>query len=116
MGYSSEAPASPIAAGSGALTAEKIPPKFWFTSETRLPSFDRDSRHFLPLPTVTPHPSRKHFIAKLLGLAAAAGAGSEVIARVAGSKAPTEVPPAARDGGVQVKRDSRTVARRPDAV
>ena len=47
---------------------EKIYPKFWFTSETPLPSFEGD---FLPLRPVTHNPSRKQFFSKLLGAVAA---------------------------------------------
>jgi len=97
------------------LVIEKIYPKFWFTSETPLTSFEGD---FLPLRPVTHNPSRKQFFSKLLGAVAALSLFPKLFAKVpavtgvasdSNSSTSTAQP-------VQVRPDVRAVARRADTV
>jgi hypothetical protein len=66
---------------------------------------------------VTQHPSRKQFVAKLLGVVAASSVVTKLFAKsenptVAGGAATAA--PASRS--LEVRRDARAIARRDDAV
>lgn len=91
-----------------------IRPKFWFTSETPLPSFKRDSRQIFP-PPVTQPSSRKRFFAHLLGIVVAAPLGLKLFAKPAGDKLAGAARPAT-PGRIEVRGDPRVVARRADSI
>jgi hypothetical protein len=69
---------------------------------------DRESNHFHDVP-VSHDPSRKHFLAKLIGLFAVAS----IAPRIFGQRAPVETK-APVASGVTIRNDSRAVARRSE--
>ncbi len=89
-------------------------PKFWFTTERQRPSFERvfDLFHHLP---VTPHTSRKHFFAKLLGLVAVVGVPAQLVAVSAAEVAESKTGRRVKVRGLEVRSDLRAVARRGDS-
>jgi len=64
--------------------------------------------------TVSHDPSRKTFLAKLIGFAAVAGFAPRVLAKVPGSTVSTQ--PATPVSPFTLRPDSRAVARRADSV
>jgi len=67
-------------------------------------------------PPVTQHPSRKHFLAKLLGVFAVSSVGAKLVAKPAAGAAVGRNRAVTSSGGLEVRGDSRTVARRADSL
>jgi hypothetical protein len=88
-------------------------PKFSFTSHTADSSFGRDFNHTLGT-SVSHDPSRKSFLAKMIGLGAAVGLAPRLVARAAVTPAAADTP--ATKPAVVVRPDARAVARRTDSV
>ncbi len=87
--------------------------KFWFTLELAPPSLRADfAEHQRP---VSNNPSRKRFLTKLLGLTAVAGVAPKLLA---GSPQPaaTGGKAARAPGVIELRPESRAVARREDTV
>jgi hypothetical protein len=61
---------------------------------------------------VTHHPSRKHFLAKLLGAVAAAGVIPKVAAKAASAGSAASNPPSDSARTLVVRHDARAIARR----
>jgi hypothetical protein len=91
-----------------------LPPKilaeFLVYKGNAAPFFGRDfsSSHS----TVSHHPTRKEFFAKLAGTAAAVAATSKIFAQTS----PTAQAPAANAVPVKLRPETRAVARRADSV
>lgn len=62
--------------------------------------------------TVSHDPTRKHFFAKLIGLIAAAGLAPRLLAKTPAR--PASAP--AATGGIELRPETRAVARRADSV
>jgi len=67
----------------------------------------------LPRRTVSHDPSRKHFLAKLIGLFAVVGIAPRLLAKPV--QAPS-IPAAPAASGITLRPESRAVARRGDAA
>ena len=62
--------------------------------------------------TVSHDPTRKHFFAKIIGLIAAAGLAPRLLAKAPAQPAQTPV----ASGGIELRPETRAVARRADSV
>jgi hypothetical protein len=91
----------------------KIPPKFSFTIQTPLPCFGSDFGS-IPSPPVTHNPSRKQFVAKLLGASAALSVAPGLFAKTdsSSSTAPATAGKTSSVRKFEVRHDARAVARR----
>jgi hypothetical protein len=84
--------------------------KFWFTMETALPSLAA----ILTTDDVSHDPTRKSFLAKLIGLVAIAGLAPRALAKAAATE--TASSPTPRVLPFTVRPDARAVARRENVV
>jgi hypothetical protein len=86
--------------------------KIWFTTETAHPSFGGDSNH--EPPPVSHDPSRKKFLARLLGIVA----GSSLLPKMFAKASPASAlaPSPAKNSEFQLRPAPRTVARRPHSL
>lgn len=89
-------------------------PKFWFTTANGTRFFCGDFNLF-PSP-VSHDPSRKNFLAKLLGLAAVAGIAPRLFAKSASSVIAPGATPSAAPKSFTLQSESRAVSRRADSV
>lgn len=86
--------------------------KIWFTTQTAHPSFGGDSNHE-PRP-VSHDPSRKKFLARLLGIVAASSLLPKLFAK--STPAPSVLPSSSQSSEFQLRAAPRTVARRADSL
>jgi hypothetical protein len=91
-------------------TCENFRPKFWFTSETPLPSFGSDFGPLLP-PPVTHNSTRKQFFAKLLGAVSMSALLPKLFGKSAAAGS-TAVSSGSTARAFELRHDARAVARR----
>jgi hypothetical protein len=95
------------------LTAKDARPEILVYKRNRAHFFRPDFNH--PPPTSVSHdPSRKSFLAKMIGLVAVAGLAPRLAARAATSRPETDRSSATP--AITLRPDARAVARRADSV